>query len=144
VLGFALKDQDVEAGTDVFAIGFPNPDVQGLDPKVTKGVISGTKGLENDDTKFQIDAAIQPGNSGGPLCDYNGNLVGVVVETLNSKFMIQTKGVIPQNVNYAIKASELAAFLRSRSVNSEAPAPVVGAEGGLRTAIGKAALVIVE
>jgi hypothetical protein len=58
--------------------------------------------------------------------------------------MIQTKGVIPQNVNYAIKASELAAFLRSRSVNSEAPAPVVGAEGGLRTAIGKAALVIVE
>lgn len=144
VLGFELPEQDAEPGAEVLAIGYPMPGVQGIDPKVTKGVISGTKGLDNDDTKFQIDAAIQPGNSGGPLCDSNGRLVGVVVETLNSPYFLRTKGVIPQNVNYAIKASELASFLRSRSIQAAATSPQNDTSSGLKPAIAKTGLVIVE
>lgn len=145
VPGFELPEQDAEPGTDVFAIGYPMPSLQGIDPKVTKGVISGVKGIGNDDTKYQIDAAIQPGNSGGPLCDSGGRLVGVIVETLSSTYVLRTKGIVPQNVNYAIKASELAAFLRSRSIKPAAsPSTVQNTSFGLKPSIAKTGLVIVE
>ena len=121
------------------------PSLQGIDPKVTKGVISGVKGIGNDDTKYQIDAAIQPGNSGGPLCDSGGRLVGVIVETLSSTYVLRTKGIVPQNVNYAIKASELATFLRSRSIKPAAsPSTVQNTSFGLKPSIAKTGLVIVE
>ena len=90
-------------GTEVFTVGFPMTQLQGYQPKVNKGVISGTEGFMGTANNYQIDAAIQPGNSGGPLCDVKGRLVGVIVATLK-------RG---QNVNFAIKKSYLNAFLDS-------------------------------
>ena len=66
--GLAIESTEAKPGIDVFAVGFPRPNVQGLAAKVTKGVISSSKGMNDDDTIYQIDTAIQPGNSGGPLC----------------------------------------------------------------------------
>lgn len=117
--GLTISAADPEPGQEVFAVGFPQPSIQGIEPKVTKGIISSTKGLGDDDTQLQIDAAVQPGNSGGPLCDSSGHLVGVVVSGLNQIAVAKKTGSIPQNVNYAIKSSEVSALLRSKSVKAE-------------------------
>lgn len=106
-----LEKQDPSLGTDIFTIGFPMPDLQGFSPKLTRGVISSMKGLRDDDTKYQIDASIQPGNSGGPVVNNNGEVVGVVVSFLRSSYVAETKGVLPQNVNYAIKKKHVLDFL---------------------------------
>jgi len=56
---------------------------------------------------FQISSPVQPGNSGGPLFEDSGNLVGVVVSTLNAKLFLEHADTIPQNVNFAIKSDYL-------------------------------------
>ncbi len=100
----AVKSME-RMGKDVFTMGFPKPDYQGFSPKVTRGVISSLEGFKGDIRRYQIDASIQPGNSGGPLADDQGNIVGVVVSSL--------VGEDVQNVNYAVKKSYLLAFLES-------------------------------
>lgn len=97
-------------GASVFTLGFPRPGLQGFEPKITKGVVSGLEGYRGDVKTYQIDAAIQPGNSGGLLADEKGNLIGIVCSTLARA----GKGeAVPQNVNYAIKKSHVLAFLDS-------------------------------
>lgn len=129
VSGLVITEEEAEPGTDIYVVGFPRPTLQGIDVKVTKGIVSSKRGLRNDASRFQIDAAIQPGNSGGALCDDCGRVRGVVVSMLSHEYVLERSGTLPQNVNYAIKTSELAAFLRSKSVkfqqtdDSEAQGP---------------------
>lgn len=92
-------------GETVFTVGFPLPDLQGCSPKVTKGVISSLKGFKDDIRRYQIDAAVQPGNSGGPLTDECGRIVGIIASKL--------KVPEAENVNYAIKRSYIMAFIES-------------------------------
>jgi S1-C subfamily serine protease len=117
IVGLSMISTEREVGDDIFAIGFPQPGLQGLSVKVTKGVISSMRGLDQDDTIYQIDAAVQPGNSGGPICDDKGKVVGVVVAKLNELQAIKSTGSIPQNVNYAIKSPEVWALLRSKKID---------------------------
>jgi S1-C subfamily serine protease len=99
-------------GTQVFTIGYPVVDIQGLQPKYTDGKISSVAGARDNPDHMQISVAVQPGNSGGPLADINGDVAGVVVAQLDDLRMMEMTGVVPQNVNYAVKASTLARFLR--------------------------------
>ncbi|HUS34415.1 MAG TPA: trypsin-like peptidase domain-containing protein [Verrucomicrobiae bacterium] len=99
-------------GTQVFTIGYPVVDIQGLQPKYTDGKISSVAGARDNPDHMQISVAVQPGNSGGPLADVNGDVAGVVVAQLDDLRMMEMTGVVPQNVNYAVKASTLARFLR--------------------------------
>lgn len=108
-ISFANRRKE-RLGASVFTLGFPRPGLQGFEPKVTKGVISGMEGFKGDVKSYQIDAAIQPGNSGGVLSDEQGNLVGVVCAALISAGEGET---LPQNVNYAIKKSYVLAFVDS-------------------------------
>lgn len=107
-LEFSPRRQE-NLGQSIFTMGYPQPQLQGVTPKVTKGVISGLEGFMGDIRNYQIDASIQPGNSGGPVADSNGYIVGVVVASL----VKGSNGGIPQNVNYVIKKSYLMAFLDS-------------------------------
>lgn len=86
---------DIQLGSKVWMAGFPHPDVQGLEVKVTEGIISSLKGARDNPNRYQHSAATQSGNSGGPLFDEKGAVVGIVVSSLVGDF---------QNVNYAIKA----------------------------------------
>ena len=95
----------VTLGQGVFTIGFPNPDVQGLSPKLTKGEVSSLAGLQDDPRMYQISAPVQPGNSGGCLVDDAGNVVGIISSKLDTVAMAKATGDIPQNVNYALKIS---------------------------------------
>ncbi len=102
--------QDVKLGEPVLTIGFPNTDVQGEEPKLTRGDISSLSGMQDDQRHFQISVPVQPGNSGGMLVNKYGNVVGIVRARLSDLAAFRLTGAIPQNVNYAVK-SELAAAL---------------------------------
>ena len=106
-------DDPAKLGDEVMVGGFPNPEVQGTSLKLTRGVISSTSGLHDDARHFQIDASVQPGNSGGPLLNTRGSVVGVVNARIDDAVAIETTGMLPQNVNFAIKASLLPPFIRT-------------------------------
>ena len=103
----------VRLGDAIATIGYPNPDIQGVAPKVTKGELSSLNGLQDDPRLFQISASIQPGNSGGPLLNPEGRVIGVVCASLSSLGMLVSQGVIPQNVNYAVKTIYVLPLLES-------------------------------
>jgi hypothetical protein len=94
---YAFRMQGINVGEKVFAMGYPRPGIQGEEVKITDGLISSKTGFQNDNKSFQISAPIQPGNSGGPLFDYSGNLIGLTSSGIPSG----------ENVGYAIKISYL-------------------------------------
>lgn len=99
-----LSDQhDVKLGQGVFTIGYPNISIQGLEPKFTKGEISGLKGMFDDPTRWQISVPVQNGNSGGPLFDMEGNVLGIVDSRLIPTKDARSATAVVQNVNYAVK-----------------------------------------
>ena len=103
----------VKLGENVFTIGFPDPDMQGVEPKLTRGEISSLTGMQDDPREFQISVSVQPGNSGGPLVDLYGNVVGVVEARLADVATFKRTGSLPQNVNYAVKSSAVKVMLES-------------------------------
>jgi len=96
----------VRQGSRVYAIGFPLPLVMGMQPKLSEGIISSTAGLLGDLRMYQISTPVQPGNSGGPLLNDRAEVVGVVTGSLNAANMMK-EGIIPQNVNYAVKINNI-------------------------------------
>lgn len=112
-------DGDVSLGSSVFTIGFPNIEIQGMSPKFTRGEISALAGPGDDKSQFQISVPIQPGNSGGPLVDVRGNVVGITASQLDASRMMQTGRAIPQNVNYAIKVSQARDMLEKLPLYAE-------------------------
>jgi S1-C subfamily serine protease len=101
----------VKLGDAVFTIGFPNPEVQGVEPKLTRGEISSMAGMQDNPRYFQISVPVQPGNSGGALVDEYGNVVGVVTSRLADLETYERSGALPQNVNYAVKGNLVRDFL---------------------------------
>jgi len=103
---------EVRRGEDVITYGFPLAGMLSAGPTLTTGTISALTGIADNARQYQISAPVQPGNSGGPLLDLAGHVVGVVVAKLNAQRVAQRTGDIPQNVNFAIKGSEAVEFLR--------------------------------
>lgn len=103
----------VTLGAAVFTLGFPNPELQGVEPKLTDGVVSGLSGAQDDPTQLQISVPLQPGNSGGPLVDSAGNVIGIVKARLSDLNTLRATGTLPQNVNYAIKSAYAQALIES-------------------------------
>jgi S1-C subfamily serine protease len=102
--GFKISNDAIFSGQEILTYGYPQPDLQGFAPKVTQGIISSTAGYRDCPSHFQFDAAINQGNSGGPLVDKKtGILLGVICSTLDC--------IDAQNVNYAIKKDVLLSFL---------------------------------
>jgi Trypsin-like serine proteases, typically periplasmic, contain C-terminal PDZ domain len=103
-------------GEAVLVAGYPLRGVLASDINVTTGTLSALAGLGNDTSQLQITAPIQPGNSGGPLLDMSGNIIGVVVAKLNTIQFAKATGDIPQNVNFAITSNVAKDFLRANSI----------------------------
>lgn len=108
-----IPSTKVKLGQKVFTLGFPNVDVQGTNVKMTEGSISSMGGIQDDPRQWQISVPVQPGNSGGPLFDENGNVVGIVVAKLNAMKIAKYTGDIPQNINYAVKSAYILPMLES-------------------------------
>lgn len=94
---FGIRTSSIDVGSSVFAMGYPFKSFLGDEVKITDGIISSKTGYMGDISTYQISVPIQPGNSGGPLFDKAGYLVGI------------TNAGIPSadNVGYCIKASYL-------------------------------------
>ena len=107
---------ELRRGEGVVTYGFPLAGLLSSGPTLTTGEVSALAGLRDNPRQFQISAPVQPGNSGGPLLDRSGNVVGVVVSKLNAQRIARSTGDIPQNVNFAIKATEALDFLRRNGV----------------------------
>ena len=108
---YRVKTAMAEVGEDVFVLGYPMTSTMGDEIKLTTGVVSARSGFQGDLSLYQTTAPIQPGNSGGPLFDNSGNLIGIV----NSKH----RGA--ENVGYAIKASYLSNLIQSGSMSGLLP-----------------------
>ena len=94
---YAAKTTLSDVGEDIFVLGYPLTSTMGEEIKLTTGVISSRSGFQGDIASYQISAPVQPGNSGGPLFDSKGNLIGVV----------SAKHTQAENAGYAVKASYL-------------------------------------
>ena len=94
----------VRMGDKVFTIGYPHIGTMGINPKYTEGVISAVTGFRDNPAVFQTTVPIQPGNSGGPLFNEKGEVIGLTTSSL-SLLAIESMGAIPQSVNYAVKSS---------------------------------------
>ncbi len=106
-------DKSVQIGDMVFTIGYPQISLQGTEPKFTEGSISSLTGTGDNPQFFQISVPVQPGNSGGPLVNDKGEVIGLVVARLNDMSSLLTTGTVSQNVNYALKSSLILPFLQT-------------------------------
>ena len=94
----------------IIAAGYPFGKYLSDDLKFTSGIVSSLKGVQDDSTRLQIDAALNPGNSGGPIIDENtGKLVAVAVAGLRKD--------VTEAVNFGIKAGSVKNFLESNQIN---------------------------
>ena len=114
---FSLSTKSPEITQDIFVAGYPFGYRVSSSVKVTKGIISSLTGIGNDFSNFQMDAALQSGNSGGPVLDDMGNVVGVAVAKLDAMKMLKDTGSIPENTNFGIKANVVKSVLDSSSVD---------------------------
>ena len=92
---YAFKFTTSSVGENCFVLGYPLISTMGMDIKLTNGIISSKTGFDGNIAQYQISAPVQPGNSGGPLFDQSGNIIGIV----------QAKHAKAENAGYAIKAS---------------------------------------
>ena len=134
----------IRPGDDVVAVGFPLAGLLADQANVTRGSVNALAGLHNDQDILQMDAAVQPGSSGGPLFDLSGNVVGIVVTKLNAMLIAEEMGDFPQNVNFAIKERVARLFLADQGVDVVTAPPGVPRSAADVGDIGRQTTTLVE
>jgi S1-C subfamily serine protease len=94
---YVIANRTSDVGSSVFVLGYPLLATMGDEVKLTNGIVSSKSGYQSDATSYQITAPVQPGNSGGPLFNDKGNIIGIINAKHNKA----------ENASYAIKASYL-------------------------------------
>lgn len=112
-----FRERSIKHGNTVFAAGFPLQNTLAEVMNFTEGTVSAMAGLKGDSRFLQITAPVQKGNSGGPLLDKYGMISGVVTSKYNALASAIKSGDIPQNINFAIKASIAKIFLETNEIN---------------------------
>ena len=107
----------VKLGESVAVFGYPHTGLLSSSGNFSIGNVTATTGIADDISRLQISAPVQPGNSGGPLLDETGNVVGVVVAKLDALKVAAAAKDIPQNINFAIRAAIATAFLEANNID---------------------------
>ena len=115
ISALSIRRAPPRLGEDVAALGYPLSDILSDSIKITTGNVNSLVGIANDTRYLQISAPVQPGNSGGPLVDRAGHVIGISTATLGKKYAAES-GILPQNVNFATRAGVLEVFLQARNV----------------------------
>lgn len=111
------SDAAPKLGESVTVVGYPLVTVLGTKPTVGFGHVSSTTGIRDNPTQMQISVPIQRGNSGGPVFDQAGNVIGIVVAKLDALKVAERVGDLPQNVNFAIRGEVMRAFLEKNQID---------------------------
>ncbi|WP_439579599.1 trypsin-like peptidase domain-containing protein [Elioraea sp.] len=114
----AFRDSPPRRGDEVVTYGFPLTGILGSGPTLTTGEVSALTGLRDDPNTMIVSAPVQAGNSGGPLLDRAGNVLGVIVAKLAALRIAERTGDLPQNVNIAIHGRTAIDFLRQHGVTA--------------------------
>ena len=114
---FKLNKSNPELLEDIIVAGYPFGNRLSSSIKITRGVVSSESGLADNFSEIQIDAALQPGNSGGPILNEYGNVVGVAVAKLDAEFALEEFGSLPENTNFGIKVSIVKSLLEANEVS---------------------------
>ena len=120
-LGFS--ETGPRLGEEIIALGFPLQTLLQNGLNVTKGDVSSLAGVGGDSRFLQFTAAIQPGNSGGPLVNKNGAVLGVVTSKLNALKVASAIGDFPQSINFAIRPELAEVYLRRHGLPITRPIP---------------------
>ena len=107
----------LELAKSVGTYGFPLSGLLSSSGNFTLGSVTSLAGPNDDTRVLQISTPVQPGNSGGPLLDMSGSVIGVVEYQLNALLMIKVTGNVPQNVNFAIQSPIVVNFLRTKGIS---------------------------
>jgi S1-C subfamily serine protease/Tfp pilus assembly protein PilF len=139
--------QGAKAGGDVVVMGYPLWHVLGSStPSITNGVVAKATGISEDPSSFQLTAKINKGNSGGPVFDHFGNLLGITVGKLNSDEIKRGNGVAPEDVNFAIHIARINSALKipeSKSIATSESKKFMNSEEIYQMMIGKVVMVAV-
>ena len=113
------RNPPVQQGEQAIAYGFPLPGLLATSGNLTLGIVSALSGPGDNRNYLQITTPIQPGNSGGPLYDESGHVIGVVVAKLRTPRAMLATGDVPQNVNFAIATAAVRSFLTLNGIHVE-------------------------
>ncbi len=109
---FKLAHSDaVKPGQEVYVMGYPVPGDLGSRLSITKGIIASTVGADEDNRHFRVTAQTNPGNSGGPLLDAKGRVIGVIFAGMDPVRFFSLHGNVPEGTNFAVKSSLLLSML---------------------------------
>jgi len=115
-------------GRAAIVMGYPLIGVLGDEqPALTEGIVAKSMGLGNDPATFQITAKINKGNSGGPVFDRRGHLLGVAVGKMDGGAIVHQTGDAVEDINIGIKGGRILAFL-GKSASAEAAGPEISLE----------------
>jgi uncharacterized protein len=113
------EGKPIRPADPIVVLGFPYAGLLASTPQVTTGAISALAGLHDDTRYLQLTAPMQPGNSGGPLLDLSGNVVGIVSARINALAVVERTGTLPENINFAIKSGIIRSFLEANQIDYE-------------------------
>ncbi len=115
-----VSSRKVRSGEKVFTVGHPLGDLLSSEAKYNDGTISAMSGMGDDKHIMQISVPIHPGNSGGPLANSSGEIVGLIVSTVNGSALLREENILAQNINFAIKSDPILAFLDDKGLSPDA------------------------
>ena len=140
----AFSSGPVRIGQFAMVVGYPLRGLLSSGANVTTGNVSALAGPNDDTRLLQITAPVQPGNSGGPLLDQSGNVIGVVVSKLDTLKVARATGDIPQNVNFAIKGAVVRSFLEAHGIEFSTSASTAKVDPSVIAEQASKATVVVE
>jgi len=121
-----INEDGAKLGENVIAVGYPLAGQLSDSVKITRGIVSSLSGLDNNIGQIQIDAALQPGNSGGPVLNEKGALIGIASAGLNKLLMAKEAKYIPENVNFAVSSPIVVNILKSKKIKYTTPSMFSG------------------
>jgi len=111
------EGKGIRPADPIVVLGFPYAGLLATTPQVTTGAVSALAGLHDDTRCLQLTAPVQPGNSGGPLLDVSGNVVGIVSARINALAVAEATGTLPENINFGIKSGIVRGFLEANQID---------------------------
>ena len=111
----------MKLGQKIFTVGYPVPGLLGVEPKYTAGNVSSLAGIRDEAAFMQVSVPLQPGNSGGPLLNEEGQVVGMATHVAGIGYFLEQTETLPQNVNWSVKGSFIKLLLPQECTNRGVP-----------------------